>query len=92
MYNTVAREYRREIKALEKTKEERNEELLRKAELYRDHWGTLTQMTKYYGEKYSNALEKAGKGEPYAYCLLVPKAFGKSLSLSAWEIMGTKGI
>lgn len=56
-------------KNLEQTAEERNKELLKDAAFYRDHWGTLRQMTEYYGGKYTDALEKAKKGEPYACCL-----------------------
>jgi hypothetical protein len=61
---------RRGVTNLEQTVEERNKELLKDAARYRDHWGTLRQMTEYYGGKYTDALEKAEKEEPYAYCLL----------------------
>lgn len=50
--------------------QERKEKLLQDAAYYRSLTFTLVKMTNYYGQKYSDALEKAQKGEPCAYCLL----------------------
>ncbi len=55
---------------MEQMVEKRNKELLKEAARYRDHWGTLRQMTEYYGNKYADALEKAGKGDTNACCML----------------------
>lgn len=50
--------------------QERKQELLRDAAYYRGLTFTLTKMTQYYGQKYSDALAKAQNDEAYAYCLL----------------------
>lgn len=48
----------------------RKEKLLQDAAYYRGQTFTLVKMTEYYGQKYADALEKANKGEAYAFCLL----------------------
>lgn len=50
--------------------QKRKEKLLYDAARYRNFTFTLTKMTNYYGQKYSDALDRAQKGEAYAFCLL----------------------